>query len=165
MFRRQQLQLPPDISLIDLYEYRDIWAEESGATNAGSAEWSFGNGATGFIGLPIDDGWEVTAMYFQGDTYAATATIQVDLMNYGNTPSNAGANTIASISLANSTDGGGATNNGYKYQDLPTPIAIPVTGDSTVIGFITRGETGNISDARVGARLRRKIGEVYGKVV
>lgn len=147
-----------------LYEYRDIWAEESGATNANSAEWSFGNGATGFIGLPIDSGWEVEAMYFHADTYPATATIQVDLMNYGNTPSNAAANTIASISLANAADGGGGTNNAYKYQIFVAPVPIPVTGSSTVIGFITRGETGNISDARVGARLRRQVGTVVTSV-
>ena len=59
-------------------------------------------------GLPIDAGWEVEAMYFQADTYPATATVQVDLMNYGNTPSNAAANTITSITLSSSTDGGGS---------------------------------------------------------
>lgn len=143
-----------------IYEYRDIWAEESGGTNANTAEWSFGNGATGFMGLPIDAGWEVEAVYFHADTYAANASIQVDLMNYGNTPSNAAANTIASIALANSADGGGATNNAYKYEPLGSPVVIPVTGASTVIGFITRGETGNISDARVGARLRRPVATV-----
>lgn len=149
---------------LDLFEYRDIWAEESAATTAGSAEWSFGNGAVGFMGLPIDAGWEVEAMYFHADSYSATGTIQVDLMNYGNTPSNAAANTITSISLANSTDGGGTTNNGYKYEVLATPIQIPVTGTSTVIGFITRGKTGTVSDARVGARLRRKIGEYVSDI-
>lgn len=152
------------VTKADLYEYRDIWAEESGGTNANSAEWSFGNGATGFMGLPIDAGWEVIAMYFQADTYAATATIQVDLMNYGNTPSSAAANTIASIALANAADGGGATNNAYKFQDFASPISIAVAGAATVIGFITRGETGNISDARVGVRLRRKIGEYVTEV-
>lgn len=147
-----------------VYEYRDIWAEEGGGMNADNAEWSFGNGATGFMGLPIDAGWEVEAMYFQADTYAATASVRVDLMNYGDTPSNAVANTIASVSLASSTDGGGATNNGYKYAPISPPVAIPVTGASTVIGFITRTLAGAISDARVGARLRRPIGEFVTEV-
>ena len=142
-----------------VYEYRDIWAEESGGTDPNSAEWSFGNGATGFMGLPIDAGWEVEAMYFQADTFAAQSTIQVDLVDYGNVPSNAAANTIASISLSSATDGGGDTNNAYKYEALATPVAIPVTGDATIIGFLTRLETGNNSDARVGARLRRKVGD------
>lgn len=147
-----------------LYERRDIWAEEGGATGAVTAEWSFGNGATGFMGLVIDDGWEVEAMYFMADTYAATATITVEMMNYGNTPSNAAGNAIAAISLASSTDGGGQTDNAYKYQTFATPPAIPTTGGSTVIGFLTRAETGNISDARVGARLRRQIDEFVADI-
>ena len=148
----------------DLYEYRDIWSEESGGTNANNAEWSFGNGAVGYMGLPIDEGWEVDAMYFMADTYEATATIEVDLMNYGNVASNAAANTIARIALTSSTDGGGTTNNAYKYEKQTTPIPINVTDGSTVIGFITRAETGNISDARVGARLRRKVGDYVSSV-
>lgn len=154
-----------NVSTIPIYEYRDIWAEESSGTNPNSAEWSFGNGATGYMGLPIDAGWEVEALYFMADTYPATATIQVDLMNYGNVASNAAANTIASINLTSSTDGGGTTNNAYKYESLDEPVAIPVTGSATVIGFLTRGETGNISDARVGARLRRKVADVVGSVL
>lgn len=145
-----------------LYEYRDIWAEESGALNQGSAEWSFGNGATGYMGLPIDDGWQVVSMYFQADTYAATAQVQVDLMDYGNVASSAASNTISSISLSNATDGGGTTNNAYKYTDYPTPI--PVIGPDSVLGFITRTKVGNISDARVGVRLRRQIGEYVSDV-
>lgn len=148
-----------------LYQYRDIWAEESGGANANNAEWSFGNGATGFMGLPIDDGWEVVALYFNADTYPAAGTISIDLMDFGNTPSNAVANTIANISLVNSTDGGGTTNNAYKYETLATPIAIPVTGVSTTIGFLTRTATGNISDMRVGAFLRKQVGEYVSDVV
>lgn len=147
-----------------LYEYKEIWAEESSGTNAGSAEWSFGNGATGFIGLPIDDGWEVFEMGFHADTYPATAQIQIDLMDYGNTPSDAAANTISSLSLSGATDGGGTTNNAYKLESVgPTPI--PVTGSTTVIGFITRGQSGSISDARVYARLRRQIGEYVSDAI
>ena len=146
-----------------LYEYKEIWAEESGGANANNSEWSFGNGATGFMGLPIDAGWEVIQMGFMADTYAATATIQVDLMNYGNVASNAGANTIASIDLASATDGGGTTNNAYKMVDIsPTPI--PVIGTATVIGFITRGLSGSVSDSRVLARLRRQVGEYVSEV-
>jgi len=150
------------VTKLPLFEYRDIWAEESGATTANSSEWSFGNGATGFIGLPFDgDAWELTGMYFHADTYPATATIQVDLMNYGNVPSNAAANTIASINLTSSTDGGGNTNNAYKYEVFTPPVSIP---DNALVGFITRDETGAISDARVGARLRRQIGEYVSGV-
>lgn len=150
---------PSATQVKELYEYRDIWAEENGSLNANSAEWSFGNGAKGFTGLPIDSGWQVEAMYFQADTYPATATVTIDLMDYGSAaPGSAAANTLASLTMSSSTDGGGATNNGYKYEVLTTPVDIPVVGDSTVIGFITRGLTGAISDARVGARLRRSVG-------
>lgn len=149
----------PVVTKLPLYEYRDIWAEESGGLTANSSEWSYGNGATGFMGLPIDDGWEVEAMYFQADTYAATTAIQVDLMSY-NTPSNAAANTIASISLANAADGGGTTDNAYKYETQTSPQSVP----AGVIGFITRGLTGTASDGRVGARLRRQVGEYVSDV-
>lgn len=148
---------PPVVSYAPLYEYQTIWAEESGALNANSAEWSFGNGATGFMGIPVDEDWEVVSMFFHADTYAATATVQVDLMNYGNMPSNAAANTVASISLANATDGGGATNNAYKYVTLTAPIPVPA---NAVLGFITRNNVGNKSDCRVGVRLRRKVRDV-----
>lgn len=144
-----------------IYEYRDIWAEESSALTNNSDEWSFGNGATGFIGLPIGENWELMELYFHADTYAANTSIQVDFMNYGNTPSSAAANTVASISLANAADGGGATNNAYKIETFATPIALQ---DNKVYGFLTRSLTGAASDARVGARLRRKVGDVVTSV-
>lgn len=140
-----------DITYKPVYEYRDIWAEESGGTNPNNAQWSFGNGATGYIGLPIDAGWEVIQLGFHADTYPSTATIQIDLMSY-NTPSLAAANTIASVSLTSATDGGGTINNAYKLADVSAVVP------AGVVGFITRGATGNISDARVYARLRRQVG-------
>lgn len=149
----------PTVTKLPLYEYRDIWAEEGGGLNGNNAEWSYGNGAVGFMGLVIDAGWEAIDMYFQADTYAATASVQVDLMSYI-TPSNAAGNTIASINLANAADGGGGTDNAYKYDQLATPAAVP----AGPIGFITRGLSGNVSDARVGARLRRQIGEYVSDV-
>lgn len=137
-----------------IYEYRDIWAEESGGATANSAEWSFGNGATGYMGLPIDAGWEIIQMGFHADTYSSTARIQVDAMDYsGSTPGDAAARTIASISLNNAQDGGGDANNAYKVVSVaPTPVP------EGVIGFVTRGLAGAISDVRVYARLRRRIG-------
>ena len=86
-------------------------------------------------------------------------------MNYGNTPSNAAANTISSISLTNSTDGGGATNNAYKYFQLPAPIPVPVTGTTTVLGFLTRNVSGTISDVRVGAKIRKLKGYYISNIV
>lgn len=141
----------------DVYEHMLVWAEESGGTDANSAEWSFGNGATGFMGLVIDwSEWEIEGMGFQADTYPATGTIQIDAMDYSSaTPGSAAANTLASVTLASATDGGGAINNAYKYQATAVPVSL---AGVSVLGFITRGETGNISDARVMIYLRRKLG-------
>lgn len=141
-----------------VYEHIIVWAEESGATTANSAEWSFGNGATGFMGLAGGwREWELVGLGFQADTFAALSTIQIDAMNYSSlTPGSAVANTLASLSLANASDGGGGTNNAYKYEDLVLPVSL---AGVNVLGFITRGETGNISDARVLAKLRRKLGD------
>lgn len=150
------------VSKKPIYETRDIWAEEGGAVDAVISEWSFGNGATGFMGLPIDDGWEVIAMGFMADTYAATATVTVDLMNYGGIASNSAANTITDISLTSATDGGGVVNNARKYVDLSAnPVIVP---SNAILGFITRAETGTISDARVYARLRRQVGTCINEI-
>ena len=152
-----------NLEMKPLYESEHLWAEESGATNANSAEWSFGNGATGYMGLRWDDttDWEIVGMSFSADTYPATATITVDLMNYAGAASAAAANTLSSISLANAQDGGGNTNNAHKWETIDPPVPVPA---GSLLGFITRQETGAISDARVLVRLRRKVGEALVKV-
>lgn len=153
------------LSKVAVYEYRDIWAEERTGASGNSGQWSFGDSAVGFFGLPVDAGWQVEALYFNADSYAANATVNVDLMNYGLNPTNAAANTLATISLAGATDGGGQINNAFKYRKLPVPVAIP-TGASgaTLIGFITRATTGAVTNMRVGARLRRKVGDFVTNV-
>lgn len=144
-----------------LYEYRDVWAEEGGVLNNNSAQWSYGNGATGFMGLPImDDGWEVTHMYFHADTYAANTAVEVALCDY-TTPSNAAANILATIALSNSVDGFGATNNAAKYVELSPYVPVP---NPAILGFRTISRVGTASDVRVGVRLRRQIGEYVSDV-
>lgn len=142
------------VTKMPLYEYRELWAEEAGAINSNQAEWSYGNGSTGFVGVPIDAGWEAIEMGFSADGYAATATVTVELVVFL-TASNNPANTVASLSLADSTDGGGATNHAWKHEVLSVPKAIP----AGPLGFYTRSVSGTISDARVYARMRRQIGE------
>lgn len=144
-----------------LYEYRDIWAEENSALDANSAEWSFGNGSSGFMGIPFDNGWEIFAMYFMADVFAATAAVEVAIHNYRNAASAAIANDLASITISSATDGGGQVNNAAKFETLAVPVTVPA---NAVLGFITRTDTGTISDARVGARLRRQIGEYVSDV-
>lgn len=141
-----------------LYETRDVWAEEGSGLNADSAEWSFGNGATGYMGLPIDEGWEVISMAFHADQFPSTARVRVALVDY-RTPSNAAANVIRAIELNGATDGGGVINNAFKFENLATPVPVPANG---VLGFRTLAVTGAVSDARVYARLRRQIGVYQG---
>lgn len=138
------------------YEYRDIWAEEGSALRSGSAQFSFGNGATGYMGIPVDAGWEVESMFLMASTYASTAKVKVELMDYsGPTPGSAASRAVASISLENARDGGGDTNNAYKIETFDE--AVPVVGDIIVLGFITREVTGTVSNVRVGVRLRREV--------
>ena len=145
-----------------VYEYRELWAEESGGATANSSEWSFGNGATGFLGLPIDAGWEIVQMGFHADTYPSTATIQVDAMDYsGPAPGDAAARTLSSISLEDARDGGGDTNNAYKIVEISPAASVP----AGVLGFITRAMVGAISDVRVYVRLRRQVGVCVESII
>lgn len=153
-----------DTVMMPIYRERYIVAEEASGLTTNSGEWSYGNGSVGFIGEVIDDGWEVCAMFFTADTYPANGTVQVDVMNFGDIASNAAANTISSITLSSSTDGGGQTNNAYKYLTLATPIPIAVNNDATIIGFVTRSFAGTISDARVGVKIRKKVGEFVSDI-
>ena len=137
-----------------LYEYRELWAEENAAITTGQAEYSYGNGATGFIGIPFDAGWEVTELGLNADTFAASSVVVIDLMNY-NDPTDSTANIIDSLTINGSTDGGGVTNNVYKHHIVPTPVSVP----AGLIGFYTRSVTGGtVSDVRVWARFRRQTG-------
>lgn len=147
------------VTKMPLYEYRDIWAEENAALTSNNPEWSFGAGAEGYIGLPIDSGWEVIAMYFHSDTNGANDDLTVNLINIATNPS-ATAPTIATVTMVNS--GTGQANNAWVFQDmLAAPVAVPA---NAVLGFRTGTEAGNISDARVGVRLRRQIGEYVSDV-
>lgn len=161
------LEQKPDpvltVARAPLYEYRDLWAEEGGGTDANSAEYSYGNGSTGFIGLPIDgdEGWELVELRLNADTFAANAVLQVDAMAYpSNGPGSSTANTLASILVNGATDGGGEVNNARKVVVLPTPVPVP----TCALGFITRTRTGNSSDVRVFARLRRQTGTYISDV-
>ena len=99
-------------------------------------------------------------MGFHADTFAANSTVRVDAMVYPSaSPGSSIANTVGSISLANSTDGGGETNNAFKIQDI-TPVAIP----AGVLGFLTRTRTGNTADARVYVKLRKQVGEYISSI-
>jgi len=155
-FGRSFSASPLSVTKLPLYETRDVWAEESGALGDNSAEWSFGNGATGFIGLPFDDGWEIFAIYLQGDAVGTAAgnDVNVDVRDFQS--NNAGI-AVASISM----DQGGPSGNGHQFDAIATPVPIP---NGAVLGFLTTTETGVNSDFRVGLRARRQVGEYVSDV-
>lgn len=132
-----------------IYEYRDVWAEEGAGLADNSAQWSYGNGATGFIGLPIDDGWEVQAMYFHADTGNAATDLTLELVDF-TTPSTA-APVIASLDVSVAA-GDGVVNNVYRYEEFDPRLPVPA---GAVLGFRTQEDGGNAADGRVGARLCR----------
>ena len=153
------------VTKLPLYETQEVWAEESGGLNANTSEWSYGNGSTGFIGLPVDAGWEITAMAFHADQFVANTNVTIDTMDYSVVASDATTNTLSSININTSTDGGGITDNTYKWFDLPSPVPIPVNGQGAgLVGFITRGLTGASTDSRILYRRRRLIGEYVSDV-
>lgn len=131
-----------------IYQYRDIWAAENAALAPAVFEWGFGDGGGGATGLPVDDGWEVEAMYFHSDVNGAADDVTIDMVDV-RTP-NAGAPVIATITVTDA--GSGVANNAYLYEEFATPIAVPA---GAVLGFRTVAETGAYQDARVGARLRK----------
>lgn len=148
-----------DTTMSPIYEYRDQWANEGGGAVDGSAQYSYGNGSTGFIGLPYDDGWEIIAVYLMTDNNGANDDLSIDIKDYQTNPS-AAAPTIASVQMTNSGDG--QANNGYVYTDLiNSPESIP---NGAVLGFITNNETGTVSDIQVGFRARRKVGDYVSDI-
>ena len=54
-----------------------IWAEENAGLANGQAEWSFGNGATGFIGVPMGIDCELFAISLNADAPGTSVTIDI----------------------------------------------------------------------------------------
>ena len=150
------------VTTAPLYEYWHLWAEEGGRLRNNSAQWSYGNGSTGFMGLPVaGEGWELINIGFMADTYPAQAVVEVAVCDYLIAPSSAASNILASITVNGSTDGFGDTGNAAKTIILDPPVPV---NPQAIIGFRTIGVTGNVSDARVVATLRRKVGEYVSAV-
>jgi len=136
-----------------IYEKCVIWAEENGALDSNQSEWSFGNGATGNIGITLAEDWEVYAVTFQADVSNAAATqFQMEIMNFAT-----GVIVLDSIVLPNQ----GQINNFSSSVTLTTPLNFSA-GD--VLGFRTDIETGVVSDGRVAAWLRRKVADAITQV-
>ena len=124
------------------YEKIVIWAEENAPLASNQLEWSFGNGSTGRIGIPLPEDWEAYAVSFNADTNGAADAVLMAV-----TDSNTNTNLFTFTATGNA-------NNMVYTQMLATPVAIPA---GTSIGFRTVTETGDVRDARVAVFLRRRL--------
>lgn len=110
-----------------------IWAEENAALAAsGNYEWSFGNGATGFIGIPMGLDCELFALSLNADTFGTSVEIQAEING-----------TVAQ------------SHNFTANNEVANFTAIPFTqGD--LLSFMTNTSVGTTTDARICAWFRVK---------
>ena len=136
------VQATPSVAGI-VYEKIVIWAEEAAALSDNSLEWSFGNSATGQIGIPLPEAWEAYAVSFNSDINGANDSVEIAITNSVNN---------TNLFTFTATANGNADNMVYT-EILTMPVAIPA---GTSIGFRTVSKTGVINDARVAVFLRRQ---------
>lgn len=126
-----------------------LWAEESSALTSGKAEWSYGNGSQGNIGIPVPDLGTITSMSFHSNTYPSSGKAEIEIVDYQNTTPLV----LHTFAINSSTDGSGSTNNAHKTITLN--IDIP---SGAVLGFKTKNATSGISNCRVSLQLTYTIG-------
>lgn len=134
-----EIKLGPSIS----YEKIVIWAEESVGISTNATEWSYGNGATGIIGIPLVEDWEIYGFSFHANTAGAGASVSISIMDF----INASYTILTTVNTVNQ----GQTNN-YSFAATIAPVAAP---QGTVLGFRTATVSGSISNARCAVWLRR----------
>lgn len=110
-----------------------IWAEENAALAAsGNYEWSFGNGATGFVGIPLGLDCELFALSLNANTFGTSVNIQAEI------------NGTAAQS-----------HNFTSNNEVVNFTAIPFSqGD--LLSFMTNTSVGTTSNARICAWFRVK---------
>ncbi|MCP4267028.1 MAG: hypothetical protein GY777_15900 [Candidatus Brocadiaceae bacterium] len=113
-----------------------IWAEEVSSLNSNSREYSFGNSATGNIGIPMPFDCEAVGMVYQAE--GGTGSADVYLVKNGT-------NTTSYIGVG----GSGAANGQTNRFATPVPFS-----NTDVVGFITQNVSGRLYDVRVGAVIR-----------
>jgi len=125
------------VSILNGFTLFPIWAEESGGATNGSQQYSFGNGATGNIGIPLATDCELFAVSMQAEAFGTS--ISIDYEKNG-------------VAVHTETFNGG--------QGTVAITAIPfVFGD--LITFRTNTEVGTYSDIRVIAWFRVKANAVF----
>lgn len=126
------------------YEKVVIWAEEAADLASNSQEWSFANGDTGFIGIPLPEAWEAYAVSFHADNTSNGSNTMI--MGVGDISANGVFTELLRFTAS------GANDNMSYTEILATPVAVPA---GTTLGFRSITETGNINSARVAVWLRR----------
>lgn len=126
------------------YEKVVIWAEEAGSLSNNNMQWSYANGDTGFIGIPLPEDWEAYAVSFHADnTSNASNTMLMAVVDISG-------NGIFTEFFRFTASG---ANDNMSYTEiLATPVVIPA---GTTLGFRSITETGDINSARVAVWLRR----------
>lgn len=126
------------------YEKVVIWAEEASGLSNNNMQWSYANGDTGFIGIPLPEDWEAYAVSFHADnTSNASNTMLMAVVDIS------GNGTFTEFFRFTAS---GANDNMSYTEILTTPVAIPA---GTTLGFRSITETGDINSARVAVWLRR----------
>lgn len=116
-----------------------IYGEENGGIAANQNEYSYGNGAVGFIGVTVLGDWELFGVSVDIEQFnGAGPTLAVMDFTAGN------ANTVLHQFTA-------ATSN--HTEELTTPVAV---SNGTVLGFRTVNlNGGTFTDVRIAAWLQR----------
>ena len=142
-------------TIIPEYEYYNYWAEESGNSSDNNFQWSWGNGDSGVIGLPVGDGVEIIAVAFHADNGgSAGEDIQIRTVDIQNINSLVTLHTLDVVAA-----GQGQDNNAHLYQDLrANPVVVP---DGGVLSFETGVENGIYNGMRCGIWTRQLTGRQF----
>ena len=109
-----------------------IWAEESSGLSNGNTQWSFGNGATGFIGIPLGIDCELFAISINANLVGTSVSIDIQ------------------------RDGGAVVTPNFTTNNQVIAItAVPYT-QGQLLSFRTNTEVGAWSNVRVCAWMRVK---------
>jgi hypothetical protein len=109
-----------------------IWAEEGGGLSNGNAQWSFGNGATGFIGIPLGIDCELFAISINADNPGTSVSIDIQ------------------------RDGGAVATPNFTANNQVIPITAVPFNQGQLLSFQTNTEVGAWNDVRVCAWMRVK---------
>jgi len=134
-----------------VYEYKELWAEESGAVSSNNSQYSWGNGDVGTIGAPIDNDWEIIGVWIDADSGGSVGeSLSTGIMDFQNNSNTV----ITTVDITAAGDG--QDNNAFLYVDLTAaPVDVP---NGAKVGFRTITEVGTWAGTRAGVRMRRSIG-------